>query len=42
MGAVVTWQCMACGKTVRSSVRPSDKQGGRCPDTSSGNHIWQQ
>lgn len=42
MGAVVTWQCMACGKTVRSSFRPSDKQGGRCPDTSSGNHIWQQ
>lgn len=42
MVAVVTWQCSACGNIIYSSLRPSGKAGGRCPDTSSGNHMWQQ
>ena len=42
MGAVVVWQCMACGREIPSSIRPNGKAGGKYPDTSTGNHIWQQ
>jgi len=38
--ASTKWQCEKCGKTYSSSNRPSDKAGGKCPSTASGNHIW--
>ena len=40
MGAVIDWQGIKCGREIRSSLRPSGKAGGKCPDTSSGNHVW--
>lgn len=40
MGAVIVWQCIKCGREIRSSIRPSAQAGGKCPDTSSGNHVW--
>jgi hypothetical protein len=37
------WQCIKCGKeTLGGSSTPSGKSGGKCPDTSSGNHIWKK
>lgn len=41
--AGANWVCIKCGKQVhgRSSM-PSAQNGGKCPDTASGNHVWQQ
>lgn len=37
------WQCVKCGTIVYSrSSTPTGLAGGRCPETASGNHIWQQ
>lgn len=36
------WQCTRCGVTINCNLRPSDRSGGRCPSTDSGNHIWVQ
>ena len=36
------WQCTACGRTWQSGGGPSNTAGGKCPDTSSGNHMWSQ
>lgn len=36
------WQCTKCGLTVPFNNRPSDRSGGKCPSTASGNHIWVQ
>lgn len=40
--AATRWQCSECGKTIGMSSRPSDKSGGKCPSTATGNHIWTQ
>ena len=42
--AGVTWMCMKCGKQYKTggTVPPSPQQYGKCPDTASGNHVWQQ
>lgn len=43
MFAGANWQCIKCGYRASGySSMPSPTCGGRCPDTSSGNHIWQQ
>ena len=34
------WQCVNCGKTYSSATKPSPMACGRCPDSSSGNHMW--
>ena len=36
------WMCTKCGKQVTTSSLPSPTYGGKCPDTASGNHVWQQ
>ena len=36
------WQCRYCGATISSTGRPGNKTTGKCPDTSSGNHIWDE
>lgn len=36
------WQCIKCGKQCELSGPPSSNWMGRCPDTASGNHVWQQ
>lgn len=40
--AGVKWQCIRCGVTIGCNLRPGDRDGGRCPSTDSGNHIWVQ
>ena len=41
--AGANWVCVKCGKqTVFNGNYPSSGWGGKCPDTSSGNHVWQQ
>jgi len=36
------YQCVKCGKVATNySSAPPPGAFGRCPDTSSGNHIWQ-
>ena len=37
------WVCIKCGRqtSVWTSMPPA-QEGGRCPDTASGNHVWQQ
>ena len=35
------YQCSRCGKMLGFGGAPKNGEGGRCPDTSSGNHIWQ-
>ena len=37
-----TWQCSKCGKQVSWSTKPQPGAFGKCPDTSSGNHMWKQ
>lgn len=36
------WMCVKCGKQVSGSSMPHPQYGNKCPDTSSGNHVWQQ
>ena len=36
------WQCIRCGQEMISYSRPGGMAGSRCPETSSGNHIWQE
>ena len=43
--AGVDYQCMKCGAVSRCwsvGSKPNPQSEGRCPETSSGNHIWQQ
>ena len=41
--AGLDYQCMKCGAVSRNwSGKPYPQSEGRCPETSSGNHIWQQ
>nr|WP_316619932.1 hypothetical protein [uncultured Ruminococcus sp.] len=41
--AGVKWMCSKCGKQIdMGNNTPNPQSGGRCPDTSSGNHIWQK
>lgn len=42
--AGLDYQCMKCGVVSRgwSAGKPYPQSEGRCPETSSGNHIWQQ
>lgn len=41
VGAI--WMCIKCGKqTSVTNNMPSPTYGGRCPDTASGNHVWQR
>lgn len=36
------WQCVKCGIRISRALTPGGMAGGRCPETASGNHIWQQ
>lgn len=37
------WMCIKCGKQYgSSSSMPGPQYTGKCPDTASGNHVWQQ
>ncbi len=41
--AGVMWMCVKCGKQFNyNSTAPSPQAGGKCPDTASGNHVWQK
>ncbi len=43
--AGATWMCIKCGKQVSGYPSMPSPQGsavGKCPDTASGNHVWQQ
>lgn len=40
--SMVHWQCIKCGATSIGSSRPSPTFSGKCPDTASGNHVWQE
>ena len=41
--AGASYVCIKCGKRLNNySSTPPARAGGTCPDTSSGNHIWQQ
>ena len=40
--AGVDWQCMKCGTIARGNAMPGPQALGRCPETSSGNHMWHQ
>lgn len=35
------FMCIKCGKQVRWNQTPDPRMGGSCPDTNSGNHVWQ-
>lgn len=37
------WMCVKCGVRANGySNMPSPTATGKCPDTASGNHVWQQ
>ena len=41
--AGANWVCIKCGRQAPGySSMPSAQAYGRCPDTASGNHVWQQ
>lgn len=43
MFAGAKWMCIKCGKQVSGySSTPGPQVGGKCPDTASGNHVWQE
>ena len=45
-GKQTTASSYSCGGSwpsgMHAPVIPSPNYGGRCPDTSSGNHVWEQ
>lgn len=41
--AGANWQCTKCGAmSYGNTSTPAPQNTGRCPETSSGNHIWRQ
>lgn len=40
--AGTNWMCIKCGLRTSQDSMPHPQYSGKCPDTSSGNHIWQQ
>jgi|GEM_PF-1405524 hypothetical protein len=41
--AMVKWQCRNCGKqTSTTGSVPTPQAGGKCPDSKSGNHVWEK
>lgn len=40
--AGANWMCIKCGKQVNGGSMPPQGAHGKCPDTASGNHVWQQ
>ncbi len=39
---MASYQCIKCGEIIKGqSGTPNPQSLGRCPETNSGNHIWQ-